>query len=88
VCYIIHDTTSELECAILTTLYFASPENTNSWCTKKADLQHAFPFDVPMVYSSKLTFIANRNNPTGVGLAPSKTICCDNLEFTATASVA
>jgi hypothetical protein len=35
-----------------------------------------------MVYSPKLTFIANRNNPIGIGLAPSETICFDILEFT------
>jgi hypothetical protein len=36
-----------------------------------------------MVYSSKLSFVANSNNPTGVGLAPAKTICFGSLEFTA-----
>jgi hypothetical protein len=30
-CFIVRKTTSELERAILTTLYFASAENTNSW---------------------------------------------------------
>jgi hypothetical protein len=29
VCFIVHKTTSELECLILTTLYFAGAENTN-----------------------------------------------------------
>jgi hypothetical protein len=35
-----------------------------------------------MVYSPKLTFIANHNNSTGIGLTRSKTICFDILEFT------
>jgi hypothetical protein len=35
-----------------------------------------------MVYSLNLTFIANDNNPTGVGLAPGETICFGSLEFT------
>jgi hypothetical protein len=36
-----------------------------------------------MVISSKLSFIANGNNPTGVGLAPGQTIHFGSLEFTA-----
>jgi hypothetical protein len=36
-----------------------------------------------MVYSLKLTFIANRNNLTDVGLVPGETICFSSLEFTA-----
>jgi hypothetical protein len=36
-----------------------------------------------MVYSLKLTFIANRNNLTDVGLVPGETICFGSLEFTA-----
>jgi hypothetical protein len=32
VCFIVHKTTSELECVILTTLYFAGVENTDSEC--------------------------------------------------------
>jgi hypothetical protein len=35
-----------------------------------------------MIYSLKLIFIANGNNPTGVGLAPGETICFGSLEFT------
>jgi hypothetical protein len=37
----------------------AGVENTNSWCTKKRDLQRAFPLDVPMVPSSVITIAAN-----------------------------
>jgi hypothetical protein len=36
-----------------------------------------------MVYSPKFTFIANGNNPAGIGLAPSKMIYFGSLEFTA-----
>jgi hypothetical protein len=35
-----------------------------------------------MVISSKLSFIANGNNPTSVGLAPGQTIHFGSLEFT------
>jgi hypothetical protein len=34
-----------------------------------------------MVYSLKLTFVANGNNPTDVGLAPGKKIYFESLEF-------
>jgi hypothetical protein len=36
-----------------------------------------------MVHSSKLTFVNNDNNLTGVGLTPGETICFGSLEFTA-----
>jgi hypothetical protein len=36
-----------------------------------------------MVYSPKLTFVANDNNLTGVGFTPGGTICFGSLEFTA-----
>jgi hypothetical protein len=59
------------------------------WCRKHRQLAHyegefavCFPPDVPMVYSPKLTFIANGNNPTGIGLAPGETIYFGSLEFT------
>jgi hypothetical protein len=35
-----------------------------------------------MVYSPKLSFMANDTNPTGVGLAPGEIICFSSLEFT------
>jgi hypothetical protein len=60
----------------------ASVENTNSWCARNGDLQRAFPLHVPMVPSPKLSFIANGNNPTDVGLTPCSTIHFGNLEFT------
>jgi hypothetical protein len=33
--FVVRTTTSELECTILTTLYFASAENTDSWGARK-----------------------------------------------------
>jgi hypothetical protein len=35
-----------------------------------------------MVYSPKLSFVANGSNPTDVDLAPDETICFSSLEFT------
>jgi hypothetical protein len=49
---------------------------------QEGDLQYAFPLDVTMVYSLKLSFVANGNNPTDVGLAPGETIHFGSLEFT------
>jgi hypothetical protein len=50
VCFIVRKTTSELEHAILTILYFAGAENTDSWCARKGELQGAFLLDVLMVH--------------------------------------
>jgi hypothetical protein len=69
VCFIVHKTTSELECTILTTLYLAGAKNTDSWHTRKGDFWSALPLDVLMVYSLKPSFIVNGNNPTGIVLA-------------------
>jgi hypothetical protein len=82
-CYVVHKTNLKLECTILTTLLFASAENTDIWHARKGDLQRAFPLDVPMVCLLKLTFVANGNNLTGVDIAPSETIYFGSLEFTA-----
>jgi hypothetical protein len=54
-CFAVCKTTSELERAILTTLYFADAKNTNSWHARKGPLQRAFPLDVLIVHSSALT---------------------------------
>jgi hypothetical protein len=83
VCFSIRKTTSELERVILTNLYLAVAKNTNSWRARKGDLQRAFPLDIPMVISSKLSFVANGNNLTSVGLTPGETICFGSLELTA-----
>jgi hypothetical protein len=37
-CFVVRKTTSELQHAILTTLYFAGVENTDSWHARKGDL--------------------------------------------------
>jgi hypothetical protein len=52
------------------TLYLTGAKSTNSWLTMKEDLQRAFPLDILMVPSLKLSFMANGHNPTDVGLAP------------------
>jgi hypothetical protein len=57
-------------------------KNTDSWRARKGDLQHAFPLDVSMVTSLKLSFVANGNNSTDVGLTLGKTIHFGSLEFT------
>jgi hypothetical protein len=46
-------------------------------------LQRAFPLDILMVPLPKLSFVANGNNPTGVGLALGSTIHFGSPEFTA-----
>jgi hypothetical protein len=50
---------------------------------QERDLQHAFPLDVPMVTSTKLSFVANSNNPIDDGLTPGEAIHFGSLEFTA-----
>jgi hypothetical protein len=58
-------------------------KNTDSWHARKGYLQRAFPLDDLMVPTPKLSFIANNNNPTDVGLAPDSTIHFDSLGFIA-----
>jgi hypothetical protein len=82
VCFIICKITLELEHTILATLYLAGAKNTYSWRAKKGDLQCAFPLEVLIVYSLKLSFVANTNNPTSIGLTPGETIWFGSLEFT------
>jgi hypothetical protein len=81
VCFIVHKTTSELEHAILTTLYFTSAKNTDSWCTWKGDLQCVFPLYVLMVPSSVLTVAADGDHLTCGGFSLGKTICLGSFEF-------
>jgi hypothetical protein len=42
-----------------------------------------FPLNVSIAYSPKLTFVADGNNQTGIGLTLGETICFGSLEFTA-----
>jgi hypothetical protein len=58
-------------------------ENTDSWCTRKRDLQHTFSLDILIVTSPKVSFVTNGINLTGAGLAPGETIQFSYLEFTA-----
>jgi hypothetical protein len=55
VCFVVHKTTLEQECTILTTLYLAGAKNTDSWRTRKGDLLCSFPLDISIVPSSALT---------------------------------
>jgi hypothetical protein len=81
VCFIIHKTTLELERAILTTLYLASAKNTDSWHTRKGDLQRAFPLDVPMVPSSTPTVSADGERLTCGGFSLGQTICLGSFDL-------
>jgi hypothetical protein len=47
----------------------------------RGDLQRAFPLDVPLVPSPKLSSVTNDNNTTDVGLAPGSAIHFGSLEF-------
>jgi hypothetical protein len=58
-----------------------SVENTDIRCIEKWDVQRAFPLDISMVTSPKLSFIINGNNPNGVSLASSEIIHFGSLEF-------
>jgi hypothetical protein len=70
--------TSELESVILTTLFLLV-----QLVGKEGGFAACFSMDVFMVTLRKLSFIANGNNPIGVGLAPGETTCFGSLEFTA-----
>jgi hypothetical protein len=70
---------------MLTILYLAGAKNIDSWRARYEELQRAFPLDVLMVPSPKLSFVANGHNPTSVGLVPGSTIHFGKLEFTAIA---
>jgi hypothetical protein len=80
-CFVVCRTTSKLEHTILTTLYFAGVENTNSWHARKGDLQHAFPLGVPMVHSSVLAISTNGECLTCGGLSLGKTVAFGSLDF-------
>jgi hypothetical protein len=81
VCFIVPMITLELECLILTTLYFAGAKNTDSWHTKKGDLKCAFPLDIPMVHSSALAVSTDSEHLMCSGFFLSKTDCFGSLEF-------
>jgi hypothetical protein len=81
VCFVVHKTTSELECTILTTMYFTATENTDSWHARKGDLQHAFPLDVSMVYSSMLAVSTDGECLTCSDFSLGETVHFGSLEF-------
>jgi hypothetical protein len=83
VCFVVHKTTLKLECAILATLYLAGAKSTNSWCTRKGDLQRAFPLDVPMVHSPMLAISVGGERRTCGFFFLGETICLGSFEFIA-----
>jgi hypothetical protein len=83
VCLVVPKTTSELKCAILTTLYVADAKNTNSWHARKGDLQRAFPLDISMVPSSTITVVADGERPMCGGFSLGKTVHLVSFEFIA-----
>jgi hypothetical protein len=80
-CFVVHKTTLELEHEILTTLYLVDVKNTNSWCARKGNLQHAFPLDVPMVPSFVITVAVEGECLMCGGFSLSETIHLGSFEF-------
>jgi hypothetical protein len=68
---------------ILTTLYLAGAENTDSWRAKKGDLQRATPLDVLMAPSSSISIIADDEHLACGGFSLGKPIRLGNFEFIA-----
>jgi hypothetical protein len=56
-------------------------ENTNSWCTRKGDLQRDFPLDVPMVPSSVITVAVDGEHLTCGGFSLGETVHLGSFEF-------
>jgi hypothetical protein len=83
VCFVVRKTTSKQECVNLTTLYLVGAKNTNNWCTRKGDLQRAFPLDVLMVPSSAIDVMADGERLTCGGFSLGKTVRLENFEFNA-----
>jgi hypothetical protein len=83
VCFVVHKAILELGHTILKTLYFAGAENTDSWHTRKGDLQRAFPLDILIVPSSAIIVTADGEHLTCSGFSLSETVCLGNFEFIA-----
>jgi hypothetical protein len=83
VCFVVRKTTSEQECAILTTLYLAGAKNINSWRARKEDLQRAFPRNVPMVPSFAIDVAANGERLMCGGFSLGETVCLGKFKFIA-----
>jgi hypothetical protein len=82
VCFVVRKTTSELECAILTTLYLAGAKNTYSCYARKGNLQRAFTLYVLMVPSSVLT-VATDSDRLMCGGTLNETIRLGSFKFIA-----
>jgi hypothetical protein len=82
-CFVVHKTTSELEHAILTTLYLAGAKNTFIWPARKGDLQCAFPLDILMVPSSMITITTDGECLMCGGFTLGKTVYLGSIEFIA-----
>jgi hypothetical protein len=67
----------------LTTLYLAGAKITNSWCSRKGDLQRAFPLDVLMVPSSVIAVAPDSERLMCGGFFPGEVVCLGNFEFIA-----
>jgi hypothetical protein len=80
-CFVVRKTTLKLECAILTTMYLVGAKNNDSWCTKKGDLQRAFPLYVLMFPTSALTIAADSDRQTCSGLSLGETVHHGSFEF-------
>jgi hypothetical protein len=80
-CFIVRKATSKLKRVILTTLYLVGAKNTDSWHTRKGDLQRAFPVDVSMVPSSVITIATDDERLTGGGFSLSETVRLRRFEF-------
>jgi hypothetical protein len=56
-------------------------KNTDSWCTRKGDLQCIFARDILMVPSFAIVVVADGERLACCGFSLSKTICLGNFEF-------
>jgi hypothetical protein len=83
VCFIVYKTTSELECAILTTLYLFGAKNIDSWCVRKGNLQCVSPLHVLMVHSSVLAVSTDSERLMCGGFSLSETVHVRSFEFIA-----
>jgi hypothetical protein len=83
VCFVVHKTTSELEHAILTTMYLVGAKNIGSWCARMGDLQCAFLLYVPMVPSSALAITTDGDCLTCGGFSLGETVHLGSIEFVA-----
>jgi hypothetical protein len=81
--FIVRKTTSEQEYVILTTIYLAGAKNTDSWHTRKGDLQRALLLHHLMAPSSVfVTVTGGERSPCEV-FSLDKTIFFGSLEFVA-----